>query len=71
MTTEDKTYLTMLQDIARSLVDTGIMLEQFHAETAPGQWEFVLPSEEPLQAVDRLVQARELLLVSLRKGWYW
>ena len=47
--------------IVHNLANAGIELEQFHPESAPGQWEFVLAPLPPLQAVDTLLLAREII----------
>lgn len=61
MTPEDRTYIDLVEAVARALAEVGIALEQFHAEAGPGQWEFVLPPEEPLRAIDMLLRARETI----------
>ncbi|KJK60945.1 GlnA [Aspergillus parasiticus SU-1] len=61
ITRDDLMYLDLIERIARSLADVGIMLEHFHSEAAPGQWEFVLPPERPVQAIDSLLKARETI----------
>lgn len=62
MTPEDRTYLDLIEAVARALATVGIALEQFHAEAGPGQWEFVLPPAEPMWAVDTLLRARETIM---------
>ncbi|KAJ5576139.1 FluG family protein [Penicillium sp. DV-2018c] len=62
MTPEDRTYVDLIEAVARALAKVGIALEQFHAEAGPGQWEFVLPPAEPLRAVDTLLRARETIM---------
>ena len=47
--------------IVRNLANAGIEVEQFHPESAPGQWEFILAPLPPLQAVDTLLLAREII----------
>ncbi|EEA22443.1 hypothetical protein TMatcc_001291 [Talaromyces marneffei ATCC 18224] len=61
LTTEDEQYMVMVEDIARSLLAAGIKIEQFHAEAAPGQWEFVLSPLRPVEAVDTLIKARSII----------
>lgn len=61
MTAEDESMLEMMETIARTLATADVPLEQFHAEAAPGQWEFVLPPARPIQAVDMLIRARETI----------
>lgn len=51
----------MLAEIATSLSDMGIELQQFHAESGPGQYEFVLPPAPPLLAIDTLIQTRQVI----------
>ncbi|KAE8396402.1 hypothetical protein BDV23DRAFT_143951 [Aspergillus alliaceus] len=63
MTPEDRTYLDLIEAVARALATVGIALEQFHAEAGPGQWEFVLPPAQPLQAIDMLLRARETIMI--------
>jgi glutamine synthetase len=63
MTPEDRTYMDLIEAVARALSTVGIALEQFHAEAGPGQWEFVLPPADPLQAIDILLRARETIML--------
>lgn len=67
MTTDDEQHLVMVEDIARSLLVAGIKIEQFHAEAAPGQWEFVLPPSRPVEAVDTLIKARGIITRTAEK----
>jgi glutamine synthetase len=53
--------LDMLHQIYDSLAVSGIYLEQWHPESATGQYEFVLPRLPPLEAVDALLHAREII----------
>lgn len=62
LTPEDRTHMDLIEAVARALSTVGIALEQFHAEAGPGQWEFVLPPAEPLQAIDILLRARETIV---------
>ncbi|KAA8650480.1 hypothetical protein EYZ11_000819 [Aspergillus tanneri] len=61
MTTDDKKSLDLVEDIARALLEAGIAIEKFHAESAPDQWEFVLPRDSPVKAADTLVKARAII----------
>lgn len=63
MTPEDYDYLYLIEAVARALSEVGIALEQFHAEAAPGQWEFVLPPCQPVQAVEMMLRARETIMI--------
>ncbi|KAF8854786.1 glutamine synthetase/guanido kinase [Acephala macrosclerotiorum] len=53
--------LDMLEDIYDTLAAADIYLEQWHPESCSGQYEFVLPPLSPLEAVDTLIQAREII----------
>ncbi|CRG89118.1 hypothetical protein PISL3812_06153 [Talaromyces islandicus] len=67
MTTDDNSYMELVEDVARSLLAAGIEIEQFHAEAAPGQWEFVLPPNHPVEAVDTLIKARTIISLVAEK----
>lgn len=51
----------MLAEIATSLSNMDIDLQQFHAESGPGQYEFILPPAPPLLAIDTLIQTRQVI----------
>ncbi|EFX03677.1 extracellular developmental signal biosynthesis protein [Grosmannia clavigera kw1407] len=51
----------LLRDIVNDLAAAGIEVEQLHAESAPGQFELVLPAQPPVKAVDALLHARETI----------
>jgi glutamine synthetase len=53
--------LDLLNEIYDALSAAGILLESWHAESADGQYEFVLPAVPPLEAVDTLLLAREII----------
>lgn len=53
--------LEMLEKIYDTLAESGIFLEQWHSESAIGQYEFVLPPLAPLEAVDTLLHTREII----------
>lgn len=61
MTSETRKMIPLLEKIHQTLAATGINLQQFHAESAPGQFEFVLPPAKPLAAVDSLYTARQII----------
>jgi len=61
MTSDTRRLLPLLEEITRTLASVGIKLQQFHAESAPGQFEFVLPPAAPLAAVDALLVARQVI----------
>jgi glutamine synthetase len=58
---QGKALLAVIDEIYESLSDAGIQLELLHAESCPGQYEFVLPPLVPLEAVDTLLHAREII----------
>lgn len=53
--------LEFLEEIVTILASIDIHIEQFHAESAPGQFEFVLPPTPPLEAIDTLLKARQTI----------
>jgi glutamine synthetase len=53
--------LPFLSEIVLALDDMGIEILQFHAESSPGQYEFILPPAPPLLAIDTLIQARQVI----------
>ncbi|KAI1137644.1 glutamine synthetase/guanido kinase [Hypoxylon sp. FL0543] len=52
---------TVLDEIVDQLNMAGIAIQQLHAESAPGQYEIVLPPFEPLKACDTLLHARQMI----------
>lgn len=62
MTSSDEEFLDFLEEVVHTLKDIGIEIEQFHSEIAPSQWEFVLPPESPLKAVDCLIITRKTIV---------
>ncbi|KAJ5639618.1 uncharacterized protein N7484_007480 [Penicillium longicatenatum] len=61
MTTQTRRMVPILEEITRALVSMGIKLQQFHAESSPGQFEFILPPLGPLAAVDALIATRQVI----------
>jgi glutamine synthetase len=61
MTRETRRMLPLLEEIAETLASIGIHLQQFHAESAPGQFEFILPPDNPVAAVDTLIKSRQVI----------
>ena len=51
----------MAEEIYDTLAKSGIYLEQWHPESSSGQYEFVLPPLPPVEAVDTLLHAREII----------
>lgn len=58
---QGKAFLSLLNEIYDKLLEAGIRLEMFHPESCPGQYELVLPPLPPLEAVDTLLQARQII----------
>jgi len=61
MTSETRSVIPLLEEIYQALSSIGIYLEQFHAESSPGQFEFILPPNSSLAAVDTLIKARQTI----------
>ncbi|KAL4821002.1 protein fluG [Aspergillus spinulosporus] len=61
MTRETRRMLPLLEEIVETLASIGIHLQQFHAESAPGQFEFILPPDNPVAAVDTLIKSRQVI----------
>ncbi|KAL1865736.1 hypothetical protein Daus18300_007112 [Diaporthe australafricana] len=57
----DQKIPKLLADIVKALESMDIFVEQVHAESAPGQFELVLPPLPPVQAVDTLLHTREVI----------
>jgi glutamine synthetase len=53
--------LPMLAEIADELANIGIDVQQFHSESGLGQYEFVLAPLPIVEAIDTLVQARQVV----------
>ncbi|KUI74402.1 Protein fluG [Cytospora mali] len=60
----------LLADIVKALESMEIFVEQVHAESAPGQFELVLPPLPPVQAVDTLLHTRELIAAMATAAGY-
>ncbi|KAJ5257162.1 hypothetical protein N7478_013266 [Penicillium angulare] len=58
---DDFVYIELIENIVRAPGEVGIFLEHFHSESAPGQWEFVLPPKVPVEAADTLLKARDTI----------
>ncbi|KAF2738308.1 developmental protein-like protein fluG [Polyplosphaeria fusca] len=61
LTPEQWLQLPLIAEMATSLSEIGIDVQQFHAESGQGQYEFVLPPQSPLAAIDTLIQARQVI----------
>lgn len=53
--------LPVLAEIADELAKIGIDVQQFHSESGAGQYEFVLPPLPIVEAIDTLIQARQVV----------
>ncbi|CAE7221000.1 unnamed protein product [Rhizoctonia solani] len=59
-----------VHEIAQCIMDSGIKLEMYHAESADGQYEIVPGPLPPLQAADALVATREIIYNVAQKYGY-
>lgn len=57
----DDHIMGLIEAILEQLESSSITVEQFHSESAPGQYEFVLAALTPLEAVDTLLAARDII----------
>ncbi|KAL6721553.1 hypothetical protein ACLMJK_000657 [Lecanora helva] len=53
--------MDLLETIHAKLEVAGVDLQQFHPESCSGQYEFVLGPQPPLEAVDSLIVARDII----------
>jgi glutamine synthetase len=53
--------LPIVLEISDALQSIGIQIQAMHPESAPGQYEFILPPLPPVEAVDTLYQARQCI----------
>ena len=51
----------IIEEIYDTLTDAGIEVEQFHSESAPGQYEVITGPLPPVEAVDALVFTRDTI----------
>ncbi|KAJ7678496.1 hypothetical protein B0H17DRAFT_1161305 [Mycena rosella] len=61
------TEATVLQEVADAIKASGIVLEMFHAEAAPGQYEVVTGPLSPMEAADALIFTREIIVQTAAK----
>ncbi|XXH02206.1 hypothetical protein Hte_008574 [Hypoxylon texense] len=63
-------FTTAVDEILDTLKAAGIFIQQFHAESAPGQYELILPPKAPLESCDTLLHTRQIIeSVSARHGY--
>lgn len=55
------TALPLAGEIVSALEEMDISIQQFHSESGPGQYEFVLPPLPPIAALDTLIQTRQAI----------
>jgi glutamine synthetase len=51
----------IVEEVYDVLTDAGIEVQQFHAESAPGQYEIITGPLPPMEAVDALVFTRDTI----------
>ncbi|TDZ26762.1 Protein fluG [Colletotrichum orbiculare MAFF 240422] len=59
--TDHPVFVSVIERAVAELETGGIYVEQVHPESAPGQFEVVLPRAPPLEAVDTLLHVREVI----------
>ena len=57
----DRPIFSIVEKALAYLRTVGIHIEQVHAESAPGQFEIILPATGPLEAIDILLYVREVV----------
>ncbi|KAG7105267.1 Protein fluG like protein [Verticillium longisporum] len=60
----------VIEPAIATLAEQGIFIEQVHPESAPGQFEVVLPRAAPLAAVDTLIHVRNVISNAATKAGY-
>ncbi|KAM0279251.1 hypothetical protein ACHAQH_004708 [Verticillium albo-atrum] len=60
----------VIEPAIAALAEQGIFIEQVHPESAPGQFEVVLPRAAPLAAVDTLIHVRNVISSAATKAGY-
>lgn len=66
----EDSFIGALDEIYEALEASGITMENFHPESAPGQWELVLSPLAPVQACDALLHARRIVeAAAARRGF--
>ncbi|ORY68925.1 uncharacterized protein BCR38DRAFT_424747 [Pseudomassariella vexata] len=69
-TGREGSFNSVVDDIVDCLDDAGILIEQFHSESALGQYELVLPPMPPMEVCDALLHTRQVLeSVAARHGF--
>jgi len=61
---------TVIEKAVWFLRGVGVSIQQIHAESAPGQFELILPPASPLEAIDTLLYVREVVTnVAMAAGY--
>ncbi|KAI4192617.1 MAG: hypothetical protein LQ350_008606, partial [Teloschistes chrysophthalmus] len=63
----DDKMMELLESIMENLERSQIGIQQFHAESAPGQYEFVMDPLAPLAAVDSFICAKDIIMSTASK----
>ncbi|KAL8638756.1 MAG: hypothetical protein Q9228_004120 [Teloschistes exilis] len=63
----DDKMMDLLEAIMTHLERSQIGIQQFHAESAPGQYEFVMDPMAPLAAVDSFICAKDIIMSTASK----
>ncbi|KAL8688284.1 MAG: hypothetical protein Q9218_005769 [Villophora microphyllina] len=63
----DDKMMDLLESIMTQLEKSGIGIQQFHPESAPGQYEFVMDPMDPLAAVDSFICAKDIIMTIASK----
>lgn len=67
----DGSFNSILDELLDGLTRASVKFEQFHTESAPGQYEIVLPPLPPLEACDTLLRTRNIVeAVAARNGFH-
>jgi len=64
---EDIELLQIVEEVVCALALVDAAVEKFHAEAAPGQWEFVFSPRSPVEAVDMLLRARDTIVTVVQQ----
>ncbi|KAM0333396.1 hypothetical protein ACHAQA_002057 [Verticillium albo-atrum] len=60
----------VIEPAVAALAEQGIFIEQLHPESAPGQFEVVLPRAAPLEAIDTLIHVRNVISNTATKAGF-
>lgn len=57
----DDHMMSLIEAILVRCEQAGVLIQHFHPESCPGQFEFILPALRPLAAVDTLIATRDII----------